>query len=186
MLNIVNLEEIQRLLLRVPDLIRALDERQVSFVGAVKTWLADGEQILINNQLAVAAEVAVLRGVLISAERGVMPPGIVFTSRATPRRIREASAADVLRRAEEVIARAVSVDVARLAEGEKLIRQIVAVAERKRLPVHRNSIDSHSEALTALWLALTADPDVGSAATHLVGLVGANDVLVLLDRALPS
>ena len=187
MLNVVNLEEIQRLLLRMPALIDALAERQLSLIGSVKTWLMDGEQIFTNNRLPVAAELAALRGVLISAERGVIPAGMAFSARTTARKVKEATAADVLRRASEIILQATAADAARVAEAEKLMRQVLAVAQRKGLSqVPAHSAYTHSDMLKAIWRAMTEDPDLGVGATRLEGLVGSNDALVLLDRMLPS
>lgn len=187
MLNIVNLEEIQRVLLRVPGLVHELSERQMTLIDSVKTWLTDGEQILVNNRLPIAAEVAALRGVLISAERGVIPPGMAFSTRTTTRKVKEAAAADVLRKAAEVILEAIAADAARVAEGEKLMRQILAVAQLKgisQVPIH--SAYTHSDMLKAIWRAMTDDPDLGGGATRLEGLVGINDALILLDRLLST
>ena len=186
MLHMMNLEEVQGELLRVPGLIHELEGRDPSFVGSVKAWLTQAEQVLISNGLAVAAEVAVLRGVLISAERGVIPAGMAFSTRTTMRKIKDASAADVLRKAEELISRAIGADAVRFAEGEKLTQQIVAVAQRKGLIPITPCVDKHTEMLKAIWQAMIMDPDLGAATTHLVGLVGAHDVLILLDRMLPS
>jgi hypothetical protein len=185
MLNMVNLDELQRLLLCVPALVRKFEERDPGFADSVKAWLTQGEAILVNNRLPVAAGVATLRGTLISAERGVVPPGMVFGKRTTARRLKDAAAAEMMRRAEEVIASAISVDAARFAEGEKLIRQIVAVAGRKGLTSQVANPDTRLDMLRGLWQALTRDPDVGAATTHLVGLVGAQDALILLDRMMP-
>jgi hypothetical protein len=184
MLQIVNLEVIQAMLLRVPGLIHALERRDPDFVGIVKSWLTEAEQVLISNRMAVAAEVAGLRGMLISAERGVMPAGLVFSGRATARKIKQACAADVLRRAEELISKAITEDAARFAEGERLAQQIVSVAQRKGLTMAATSADKYTEMLNAIWYAMIADPDVGSATTHLAGLVAINDALILVDRML--
>ncbi len=186
MLHIINLEDIQAMLLRVPGLVHELEERDPGFVGSVKAWLTQAEQVLINNRLAVAAEVAVLRGVLISAERGVIPPGMTFSTRTTMRKIKDAAAADVLRKAEELIFSAISADAVRFAEGEKLTQQIVAVAQRKGLIPVTPCVDKHTERLKAIWQAMNMDPDLGAVTTHLAGLVGAYDVLILLDRMLPT
>ena len=144
------------------------------------------EQILINNRLAIAAEVAVLRGTLISVERGVMPPELVFSSRTTARKIKDTSAADVLRKAEELIFNAIREDARRFVEGERLAQQIVTVAQRKGLIPSVSSVDRHTETLKAIWHAMIVDPDLGPATGHLAGLVGAHDALILLDRMLPS
>jgi hypothetical protein len=76
--------------------------------------------------------------------------------------------------------------VARFAEGEKLTRQIVAVAHRKGLILPNPGVDKRAEMLKATWQAMAVDVDLGAATTHLVGLVGAHDVLILLDRMLPT
>ena len=185
MLHIVNLEEIQNLLLRVPGLINALERRDPNLMDVVKEWLVQAEQILVSNRLAVAAEVAVLRGVLISAERGVLPPGLVLSGRATARKIRDASAADVLRKAEEIVSNATRADVAQLAEAERLARKIVSVAQRKGLIIPAAIAITHTEVLNIYWNAMIADQDLGPPTTHLAGLVGVHDALILIDRMLP-
>lgn len=184
MLNLVNLEEVQGMLLRVPGLVHAFEERDAGFVASVKAWLMQGEQILVSNRMPAAAEIAALRAVLISAERGAIPPGIAFNTRATPRKIKDASAADVLRRAEERISSAISADALRLAEGDRLVRQIMAVALRKGLAPQDPSGGTSPGVLRAVWHSISMDPDLAAPATRLVGLVGAHDVLILLDRAL--
>ena len=83
-----------------------------------------------------------------------------------------------------MIALSISGDAARFAEGEKLIRQIVAVAHRKGLVLQAPRADMRGEVLQAIWQGMTRDPELGAATTHLFGLVGAHDVLILLDRVL--
>ncbi|MEA1965778.1 MAG: hypothetical protein U9N05_00645 [Euryarchaeota archaeon] len=184
-MHIVNIEEIQGTLLHVPELIDSLENRDPNFAVLVKDWLTEAEQVLINNRLAVASDVAVLRGVLISAERGVLPDGMVLTGRKTARKIRDAAAADALRRASELISDAIRGDAAQIAEGEKLTRQLVALAERKGIVPDDPDTRGHSETLNTIWRAMSEDPELGPATTHLAGLVGAYDALVLLDRMLP-
>jgi len=184
-MHIVNIEEIQGMLLRVPELIDRLESHDPDFAVLVKDWLTGAEQVLISNRLAVASDVAVLRGVLISAERGVLPEGMVLTGRKTARKIKDATSADALRRASELVSDAIRGDAAQIAEGEKLTRQLVALAERKGILPDDPDAGGHSETLNAIWRAMSEDPDLGPATTHLAGLVGAYDALVLLDRMLP-
>jgi hypothetical protein len=185
MLRVASVEAIQHVLVRVPGLIEALDRRESGFVSSVRAWLADAEQALISSGSSAGAEVAVLRGVLISAERARAPVGVTSEVRTTARKRREAAAVEVLRKAEEVVSNAIRMELALLAEGERLARQIVSVARRKGLIPAVASADQHAEALKALWHALEEDPDVGSATVHLAGLVGTHDALIVLDRTLP-
>jgi hypothetical protein len=185
MLSLPSLEEIQDLLLRVPPIIQQMESHRPGFVAATRDWLTQMEQVLVSNRSTAAAEIAVLRGVLIAAERGVIPAGIVFGGRATSRKVREASAADVLRQAEAAVSDAIRGDVAQMAEGERLARQIAAVAVRKGLWEAAGGAGGHSQRLMALWQAMGADPELGNAVVRLTGLVGLPSALALLDRALP-
>jgi len=184
MLRIVNLEEIQEMLLRLPGVVSGLERREAGFAAVVREWLAETEKVLVANRLAAAGEVATLRGALISAERGAVPAGVSVEGRATPRKVRDATAADVLRKAESAVSAAVRADAARVGEAERLVYQVVSVAVRKGVLPPPPGSGSHTEVLRAAWALVSDDPDTGAAATHVVGLVGPHDALVLLDRAL--
>lgn len=184
MLRTLNLEEIQGTLLRVPGLVDALDRNDAGFSARVRGWLAEVEEVLKNNRLAVAGEVAALRGTLIAAERGTVPSGISVTGRSTPRKLRDAAAADVLRRAESAVSGAVRADAERVAEASRMIRQVATLAAWKGILPGADSSGTHSERLQAAWIAVSTDPDTAGAALHVAGLVGGQDALILLDRAL--
>lgn len=186
MLRIVNLEEIQERLLRLPTLVSRLEARDAGFAAAVREWLADTEKVLVGNRIPAAGELATLRGTLISAERGTIPTGVSVEGRATPRKIRDAAAADVLRRAEDALSDAVRADAARVGEAERLVHQVVSVALRKGILPPPPGSGSHTDMLRTAWSLVCADPDTGAAATHVAGLVGPHDALVLLDRALAA
>jgi len=182
MLHIAILEEIQNLLLRIPGIINCFEKRDPMFTDLVKEWLLQAEQILVNNRLSVAADVAVLRGVLINAERGVLPASITFTGEKTTRKIKTSVAADVLQKANELVSNAINVTEVQIAEGERLARQLVALAQRKGLiPANQNS-NGHTEWLSAIWKAMYVDPELGPATTHLAGIVGIYDAMILIDR----
>lgn len=185
-MHIVNLEEIHNLLLQVPELINSFERRDSNFFDSVKNWLIQLEKVLVNNRMAVASEIAVLRGVLISAERGVQPEGIVFTGKRTPRKVKDASAADVLRKANALISDVIKVPAAQIAEGERITRQLVAIAQQKGLIRTNQDTGKHADNLNAIWKTIVNDPELRPVSTHLIGLVGTTDALILLDRMLPS
>jgi hypothetical protein len=185
MLHVANLEEIQSMLLRVPGLIDSLERRDPKFVDGVNEWLTKMEQVLLTNRLTVAAEIAGHRGALIAAKRGVNPSGLVFSGRVTARTLKDASAIDALRKAEELISNAIKGDAAQFAEAERLTRRIVTVAQHKGLIPAAPSTGGRTEMLNTIWHAISLDTDLAAAAVHLAGLVGAQDALVLLDRMLP-
>jgi len=183
-LNLLNLEAIHNLLLRAPSIVHKFEERDADFFPSVKRWLMDAEELLVNNRMPVAAAIAGERGTLIAAERGAIPQRVAFAGKVTPRKLREAAAAEVLRHAEELISNSIRAEVARFTEAEKLMRQIVAVAVRKAL--QHGIAHSRSEVLKATWILMSSEPELAGVATHLVGLIGSNDALVLLDRHWPT
>jgi hypothetical protein len=184
MLHIPNIEEIQKMLMQLPQLIQSFEKRDPTFASSVKNWLKCAEQVLTNNGLAIAAEISALRGVLISTERGLLPEGITFHGRITSRKIKDATAADLLKKADKIIIESIKGDITKFAEGEKLARQLVVLAERKGLLAIKSKSVGHTDMLRMIWQSINADPELGSAAAHLLSIAGINDVMILLDRAL--
>ncbi len=182
-MHIVNLEEIQGIKLRIPELIQHFENRNTEFTSLTKEWLVEAEKVLTNNRMTVAADVSILRGVLISVERGVMPSGIIFSGKTTARKIKDATSVDVLQKADKIISAAIEVPVAQITEGERLTRQVVALAIRKGIVQKENS-QEHSELLREIWRKMSLDPELQPVITHIIGLVGAYDALILLDRSL--
>jgi len=186
MLHIVNLEDIQNILLRVPELVNCLERRDPNFSDLVKEWLTQVEDLLISNRLPIAADVAVLRGVLISAERGVLPIGMEISGQSTRRKVKDGAATEVLRKTDEIISHAISDYASQVQEGERLAQQLVALAWQKGMIPDDSGASNHTEMLNAIWGAMSKDPELGAGTTHLAGLVGPYDALILLDRLLPA
>ena len=183
MLRLVNLEEIQNLLLRIPRLVNGLEQRDPNFVQNVRQWLTIVEEVLVNNRMPLSGNIAALRGTLNATERGAFPPGLTFHGRPTARKIREATGADVIRRAGELISNAVQDDVSRIGEAERLSHQLIALGKSMGLIVGGVSDSTGTQKLKDIWNTISADPNIAPGAVRLESLVGQNDALILLDRA---
>lgn len=186
MLQFIQLEAIKELLFQVSLLVDAFEAKSPGFVGEVKEWFCQIEHVLTKNRMPVAANVAALRGLLIGAERGMIPEGIQVQGRVTTRKVTMVTAIDLLYKVETAVSQAIQADMAQLDEAERLARQIAVVAQSKGLFSSKLADYNHSQMLQLAWKLIEADPDLASVATHLKGLVGAYDVLILLDRALPN
>ena len=186
MLNIVNLEEIQSILLLIPALVDLQQQRDSDFVEEVKNWLKKMEKVLENNRIPAVGNVATLRGVLISAERGVIPVGIELHGRPTGHKIKEATAADVLRHVGELVSNVIHQDRERVAEAKRLGRQLVALAKTKGLICELPSGEQYTEMLKVMWRTLSSDPDISPGTVNVEGLVGPHDALIILDRTITS
>ena len=184
MLRIINLEEIQGMLLGIPGLVDLQEQGHPGFIEGVKQWLAKLEKGLEANRMPEAGNIAALRATLISAERGVIPAGVEFHGRATGRKIRGATAAFVLRQASDLISCAIQKDSERIAEAERLARQLVTLAKAKGsirgLPGEGSS--TAADKLRAVWRIMSADPMLSPGTQNVEGLVGPYDALIILDR----
>lgn len=186
MLHIANLEEIQNLLLRIPRLVDSLEQRDPNFVQKVRQWLTVVEEVLVNNRMPLGGNIAALRGTLDATERGAFPPGLTFHGRPTARKIKEATGADVVRRAGELISNALQDDVSRIAEAERLSHQLIALGKSMGLIVGRISDNAPTQKLKVIWKTISTDPNIAPGAARLESLVGQNDALILLDRAITT
>jgi len=186
MLRIVNLEEIERMLLRVPALVDLQDRGNPDFAQDVKQWLSELEKVLESNRIAVAGTVAALRALVISAERGVIPVGVEFHGRPTRRKIQEAAGAYVLRQSGDLVSSVTQRERERVAEAERLTRQLVALAKAKGLIQEVPSGGDFTEILKGIWRTLSADPDISGGTVNVEGLVGPYDALIVLDRIITS
>ena len=184
MLRIVNLEEIQSVLLLVPNLVSLHERRDAGFIAGVKNWLTALEKVLENNRMSAAGSVATLRDVLISAETGVITAGIEFHGRRTKKKVKEATASKVLHEAGDLISNVIRKDSERVTEAERMCRQLVALAMAKGLIRVPSEDRDHTEDLRVLWQALAADTEIGIGTRNMEGLVGPHDVLIVLDRTL--
>jgi hypothetical protein len=185
MLRLLQLEEIEGILLDAPGLVSRHERREPGFAGLVRAWLGRAETALGNCRLPVAAEVAALRSRIVAVERGATPPDLVLRGRVTRRKLSDTAAAFALDRAATAMQNAVSEARGRLTEAERLLRQVLAVAQQKGHAFPTGE-EGHWSRLGVLLAALRQDADLAAATTHAVGLVGTQDALILIDRTLPA
>jgi hypothetical protein len=183
-LHLLNLEEIEGLLLKVPSLIRRFEDRDPEFVLAVKTWLADAEDTLSKNRLSQTSEVAVCRGALISAERG-FSEAAARQSRVGARTMKEARASQFLKRATDVIAETIRSRRGQIDEAERLMMQVVAVADQLGL-IPADTGVSHTAYLQSVLLAISGRAELAPLVVHVTGLLGKADTLIVLDRSIAN
>jgi hypothetical protein len=186
-LTVAQYEELLRVLGEVPILVDKLEERRTDFSDDVLAWLKLAERVLANNRLPDAAQIAAYRARLIEAGRGVQQDDMTIVGRPSARKIKEATGALVLASGNDVLQAVIADRKSVFQEAERISRQMLTLAQLKGLvtgPIDGGS--SQQQFLARLRDQLAADPDLASIEAHVVGLVGATDTLVMLDRALAS
>lgn len=184
-LNVAQYEEILTAIHAVPPLVDELEARHLEFASDVLKWLKQVEDILTNNRLPAASRIASCRAELIEASRGVRQDGLVIVGRQSIRKIREATAAQMLRIATEILHEVISDRQTVFQEAERITRQMLAAAYTKGL-ITAEEDSPHQAYLDQLRSKLAADPELAGIYTHVVGLVGSTDIVVLLDRTIAS
>ena len=186
MLRVVNIEEIQNMLSSISGLIDQQQRLDFSFDEKVKLWLAKLEKILESNRIMQVGEVATLRGLILSAENGIIPPGIEIHSRPSKRKIVEAAVTFSLRQASSLVSDFLQKEVDRVSDAERMMRQLIAMAKAKGLIQQIPSDNDHTEALKLIWRTLSDDPEIAPGTVNVEGLIGPHDALIILDRIIAS
>lgn len=186
MLRILQVEELESILLELPYLVRQQEQRSPDFVAKTKQWLTALELALSSNRLYQAGLIAALKSELVSTENGRTPSGIEVRGRATSSRVSAAVASETLHRASEIAGRILDDQRQRISEAQRLAHQLVASGMAMGSIPERAGANDNSEYLRTVHRSLKESAGLGNAVTHLQGLVGPHDSLLLIDRALSS
>ena len=184
MLRVLNIEEIEGLLILVPELAREQETSSDTFPKSVASWLTRLETVLAANRLYQAGTVAALRSAAAAATIGSIPEGMQVRGTPTRRKLDVMVASHVLQRACKIASDVLTDNRPRLADAEKVAHQIVAAARSRNLLVPKVSGFDNTQYLRQLVRGFVAQPDLENAMSHLESLVGPSDKLVFLDRAL--
>ena len=183
MLRIMHVEEISRLLLQVPDIVDKMEHGSNGFVSAVRAWLDDVEHTFEQCRVPHVATIATLKGQLIGTEQGRIPDHISFRGRPTRLKVTRAVAQDAMQKASDLASDLVTSNEQRITEAHRIAQQIIAAAKSRSVIPEQNGTELTAY-LRAVRNVLREHADLENAAVALEGLVGPNDALALIDRAL--
>ncbi len=186
MLRIVNIEEIQNILSSISGLVDLQQRRDSNLDEQVKMWLAKLEKVLENNRIMQVGEVATLRGIIFSAEKGIIPPGVEVHGSSSKRKIVEAAVIFSLRQASSLVSDFLQKEVSRVSDAERMMRQLIAMAKAKGLIQQISNRNDNTEELKFVWRTLSSNPEIAPGTTNIEGLVGPHDALIVLDRIIAS
>lgn len=186
MLRILSIEELQSISMQIPLLISLFEKKESQFFNSVIAWLELLEKVLENNRMKACSDIAILKGSLLAVERGLVPKDMAIARNKSHRKIMDLAAVDTLKEANELINNLLKGPLAQINEAERLMRQILPLAEKKGLVYQVDNPSDHSMLLHKIWVQIQNDPELAAVALHIKGLVGNNDSFIILDRALSS
>lgn len=186
MLRIVNIEEIQNVSSSISRLVDLQQRHDSNFNEKVKLWLAKLEAILESNRIMQVSEIATLRGIILSAENGIIPSGVEIHGRLSKRKIIEAAVTFSLRQASSSISDFLKKELDRVSDATLLMRQLMAMAKAKCLILQIPNGNNYDQVLKIIWHTLSSDSEIAPGTTSIEGLVGPHDALIILDRIISS
>ncbi len=178
MIDVRVIEEIMALQLRVTQLVAAYERLDTDFPQQVKEWLSSMEQMLSATRIPFATELVVLRGTIVSAERGAIPPELIVRGTPSSRKVCGMVAFNALRKGEEIVRNAVRPMAIQAGEGEDILRQLVSLARQSGV------LPDEPLAADEAWRRISSTPELRNAAAVAMSTLGATNVLVLLQRRL--
>jgi len=182
-LKLVQLEEIEKLLLEVPALIKRHEKREPAFVQVSIEWLDRLVHAVEQNRLTCTASIAALKGVLLSAKRGVLPPDLSGAATISRRKLAAAAAVRALQSATEMVRDETDNVRARANDAYRIARAALAVADAKGLIKAARGAAIRIPPSRLLSM-IEQDEDLRSASIQMLGILGRADTVITLDRAL--
>ena len=178
------LAELDSVLSETAPLIDLYKNKELSFYEKSVKWLERLEKLADENRWIIKAEIASLRGKVITASRMQSDDAFDWMPKSkNRRRAKEALTAECINIAVNRSMDFVQKDRELHNEAANLLRQILSIAISKGLiePRPRAAIDGVF--ITQSWRMIAVDPELAQMCTHAVGLVGAYNAYILFDKA---
>jgi len=180
------LDELYGLLRQGPHLITLYEQKDMSFISSLTTWLEESESVLEKYHRPQVSEIAGIRGQLLSASNGVYERKVfLLPSSGGSRKIYHATAAILFNNAQNVLNNLFSTFSGYRADAEKYIKQIILISLQKGsvYPIWQSSLGI-SDKLNALWLSFVADKDIVQGTRQILSSVNHADALRIMDEVI--
>jgi hypothetical protein len=180
-------EEFDKMLLKSGTLVNLLEERRYTFIGEARTFIGEVERLAEKYQLPFAVEAGILRGrlcVIDEMSGGERKGGYNPENRRIYRRNRDAYALKQLDETCHLVRNYFSQAEATFQETLNLCRQMAAIAQAKALLPAALDEQNRDVQIRHLLEKLRKDPDLAGLCTHITGLAGLHNSVILFDRAL--
>jgi hypothetical protein len=178
MLRLTQVEEIEQLLLQLPRIVELQEQQPVSFVARATIWMDLLEQSLAAAHADQAGRIASLHSALVFARHTVARDAADPRGQPTRARRLALEAAAALNEAADLAAALLDEERRRFAEANRQLRELLAQAPSLDLEL--------TDGPPKARLAIASHPELERDYAAVESLVGADDALALLGRALSA
>lgn len=161
---------LQHFLEQVPELVSMYESKSMHFPEKVKEWCIGCENTLKKHNKPQVAEIASLRGDIISTERGAKDPAIQFEKKLTKSKSVSGVAFLTLKKGQHVLHGILDPLNSRMEEARSMVRQVLALADQSGILFQiKNGNNGMTENPVAIWQILASNKELRS---------GLNSVLI--------
>ncbi len=178
------LDQLNRLLGQGPSLVTLYEQKDVSFISSLISWLDESESILQEFRRPQVSEIAGIRAQILSASNGVYEKNVFhLPSSGGGRKIFHATAAILFNHAQTILNTLYRTFSTFREESEKYLRQIILISLQKEsfYPIWRSELDL-SLKLNTLWQSFVADKDLVQGTRQVLSSVNYSDALRIMDE----
>jgi hypothetical protein len=158
----LNTEALETHLLHIKTLMDEYQNQGQHLYSNLLHWFHQIETILQNAQMVSVSEISILRGVLISAERGYFDPnyGVLPKGRSKRKALFSLSVI-LIRKAQEVINKELKPYIEDEKEARSLLKQIILVADSNHhLEFVKHFSNEQKENTAQIWAILEKDENI--------------------------
>jgi len=180
------LDQLHELLGQGPHLVTLYDQKDISFVSSLSSWLEASERVLEDYHRPEVSKIAGIRAQILSASSGVFDKNTFrFPARGSERKIFYASAAILFNSAQNILNDLYDNFSTDKEEAAKYMRQIILISLQKNsfYPIW-NSAAGLPEKLNTLWSAFTGDSDLVQGVRQILASVHHLDALRIMDEVI--
>ena len=185
-MNLSQYDGLTALLLDMPRVVSLYEQKQLSFLAEVKTWLATAEQIMNAGRMGTVANITAQRSRILEAEAGVRRPALMIPQGFSKRKLRDLTALNALDEARLTLVEATEQARQDFDQSQRVLSGLLATASRMGLLDKDLQPPFPNEALQRVWANIVREETIGPSASQVLALIGFQDTLTLVGRILMS
>lgn len=184
-MNLTTFDQLVLMLNQVPHIAQMYERKDSKFAGSVKEWMDAAEMILVANRYHLAAELATLKLMMTSAQRGNnrQEPRSDNTARNRKKAI-ELASIEALHQTQHSIRTLIEPYEGRYDEASQAARKMLIVASSLGILNARLRSKFDSATVPALWKEMVSNEKTAPWTIKMLEMVTPDEALTLINRVI--
>lgn len=183
-MNLTTFDQLVLMLNQVPHIAEMYEKKDSMFSQSIREWMDAAETILTANRIHLAAELATLKMMITSAQRGNRRQANSDGSVRNRKKAIEIASIDALHQAQHSIRMLLAPYETRYDEANQAARKMLIVASSLGILNARLRTRFDSSTLPALWREMVLNEKTAPWTTRMLEMVTPDEALTLVNRAI--